>query len=494
MVDAAGTIYIADSGNRVVRAITGTTIRTVAGTGASQFQSESGSSLGMNIDPVGLSVDRDGSLYITDLSNDRIRKMVPAKPALLSISFGDGQSGPPGNTVPVTVKITEASGIPVAGATVNFSVDAGTATLSAPSAQTDSNGSASIQVTFGATQGPVKVSAISAGVKGVTFNLTVLPPAAPVPTIGTGGLAGAGLSVPAVQALSSNGIASLFGKNFGAGATYQKVGPGDLVNGKVPTNFAGICVDVSGTRAPVFGASDTQVNFQAPRLNPGVTVTVKVISACDSANQTTSNGVTAPAQEATPEFFYFIANADGKNPVAATDSLSGAYLAGASLFPGSGFAPAKPGEYVTVYATGFGLTNPAFAAGEFFAGLAPAAGAVRVLLEWSVPAGGERTLRGCNAFQPRAISTESASARRYSRWRPDSGHRSGGDSESPGSVPDSKALVEQPVSAGCWFLRHINGKRNLRHPQYCPTLHNGIASGTRREAAFFRATAKPLPL
>ena len=51
---------------------------------------------------------------------------------------------------------------------------------------------------------------------------------------------------------------------MGAGA-FQKVGSADLVNGKVPTNFRGICVDLSGTRAPVFGASDTQVNFQVPQ-------------------------------------------------------------------------------------------------------------------------------------------------------------------------------------------------------------------------------------
>ena len=57
-----------------------------------------------------------------------------------------------------------------------------------------------------------------------------------------------------------------------------------------------------------------------------------------------------------------------------------ALFAATSLFPGSGFAPAKPGQYVTVYATGFGLTNPAIGAGVFFAGLAPAAGTVRVLL------------------------------------------------------------------------------------------------------------------
>jgi uncharacterized protein (TIGR03437 family) len=226
----------------------------------------------------------------------------------------------------------------------------------------------------------VKVSAISAGLAGVTFNLTALAPAAPTPTIGTGGLTGAGLSIPSVQALSSNGIASIFGSNFGAGTTFKKVGSGDLVNGTVPTNFGGICVDVSGTRAPVFGASDTQVNFQAPLLNPGQTLTVKVISACDAASQVTSNGVTAPAQAASPEFFYFVVNGNGNNPVAATDSVSGAGLASASLFPGSGFAPAKPGQYVTVYATGFGVTDPAIGAGVFYAGLAPAAGTVRVLL------------------------------------------------------------------------------------------------------------------
>ncbi len=379
-VDAAGTVYIADSGNHLLRAVTGTTIRTVAGTGASQSQAESGSSVGVNLDPVGVTAAPDGSIYIADFGNDRIRKMLAAKPALLSISFGDGQSGSPGSSVPLSVKVTETSGVPVAGVTVNFTVVSGSATLSGASALTDPTGVASVKATFGTAPGPVKVSAVSAGLTGVTFNLTAVAPSAPTPTIGTGGLTGAGLSVPSVNALSSNGIASIFGSNFGAGPTFRKVGTADLVGGGVPTNFAGICVEVSGTRAPVFGASDTQINFQAPLLNPGQTVTVKVISSCDTAGQTTSNGVTAPAQAASPEFFYFVVNANGKNPVAATDSVSGSGLAVSSLFPGSGFSPATPGQYVTVYATGFGLTNPSIGAGVFFAGLAPVEGTVRVLL------------------------------------------------------------------------------------------------------------------
>ncbi len=75
-VDAAGTIYIADTGNHTIRAIKGTTISTVAGTNDFHFNVETGSSLGVNIDPVGLAVDRDGSFLMTDFENDRIRRMV----------------------------------------------------------------------------------------------------------------------------------------------------------------------------------------------------------------------------------------------------------------------------------------------------------------------------------------------------------------------------------------------------------------------------------
>ena len=188
----------------------------MAGTGTNQFQAESGSSVGVNLDPVGVSVAPDGSIYIADFANDRIRRMTAAKPALLSISFGDGQSAPSGSSVPLTVKVTEAGGTPVANVTVNFS-DCRLRQRDSQrrsTALTDPTGVASVQTTFGTVPGPVKISAISAGLTGVTFNLTALPPSAPTPTIGMGGLTGAGLSVPSVNALSSNGIASIFGSNL----------------------------------------------------------------------------------------------------------------------------------------------------------------------------------------------------------------------------------------------------------------------------------------
>jgi uncharacterized protein (TIGR03437 family) len=105
-----------------------------------------------------------------------------------------------------------------------------------------------------------------------------------------------------------------------------------------------------------------------------------VISGCGTANSLNSNTVTVSTKSATPEFFYFVQTTTGVNPVAATDSLTGVGIASASLFPGSGFAPAQPGEYVTVYGTGFGATNPAVPAGVFASQGASVTAAVTVTL------------------------------------------------------------------------------------------------------------------
>jgi uncharacterized protein (TIGR03437 family) len=121
------------------------------------------------------------------------------------------------------------------------------------------------------------------------------------------------------------------------------------------------------------------VNFQVPAVTAGTAI-VQVITGCGTANALTSNAVSIATQAATPEFFYFVQSANGINPVAATDAISGIGIAAANLFPGSGFAPAYPNEYVTVYATGFGATNPAVAPGAFPTQLASATGTVTVTL------------------------------------------------------------------------------------------------------------------
>jgi PKD repeat protein len=81
-VDASGDVYIADQDNhrlRVVEAATGI-MRTVAGTGREggfghgRFGGDGGSATNATLwFPTGVSVDASGTLYITDMGNDRIR-------------------------------------------------------------------------------------------------------------------------------------------------------------------------------------------------------------------------------------------------------------------------------------------------------------------------------------------------------------------------------------------------------------------------------------
>jgi uncharacterized protein (TIGR03437 family) len=379
--DAAGNLYIADNGNSVVRRVNASTgvITTIAGNGNMVFNAETGTAIGVSINPLRVALDANGGIYIADQFNDRIRKLAVQVPAIMTISSGNGQSGPPGTSVAIAVKVTDATGIPVGNVVVSFAVSSGTASLSAGTATTGGDGTATIQLTLGATVGALKITASAAGLTSVAFNLTVTQPIVTVPMPTITNVEGAALSVPAVQALSTGGIASAFGTNLGAAAAYVKVGSGDLVNGQVPVNFQGICVNVGGVSAPVFGASATQVNFQVPVVAAS-TANVQVITGCGTSGQLTSNSVSIPVQASAPEFFYFVQNQNGINPVAATDAISGAGIAAANLFPGSGFAPAYPNEYVTIYATGFGATNPAVAPGAFPTQLAGAAGAVTVML------------------------------------------------------------------------------------------------------------------
>jgi uncharacterized protein (TIGR03437 family) len=380
-VDASGNLYIADHGNAVVRRISASTgtITTIAGNGNSVFNAETGTAIGVSLDPTRVALDSTGGIYIADQFNDRIRKLTLQVPAALTITSGNGQSGPPGTSVSIAVKVADATGLPVGNVAVSFTVSAGTASLSAGTATTAGDGTATIQLTLGATVGAVKITASAAGLASVTFNLTVTQPVVTVPTPTITNIAGAALSVPAVQALSTGGIASIFGMNFGGAAGFVKVGAGDLVNGQVPINFQGTCVSVGGVSAPIFGLSNTQVNFQVPVVTAG-SANVQVVTGCGTSTSLTSNSIATTIQAAAPEFFYFVQNINGIDPVAATDSISGAGIAAANLFPGSGFAPAYPNEYVTIYATGFGATNPAVAPGAFPTGLAQVTGTVTVTL------------------------------------------------------------------------------------------------------------------
>jgi uncharacterized protein (TIGR03437 family) len=109
-------------------------------------------------------------------------------------------------------------------------------------------------------------------------------------------------------------------------------------------------------------------------------VEVQVLRYCGEAGELKSNIEKFTAQTTTPEFVYLKNNADGKNPVAAHDSLTYAWTGPAGLLPGVTTTPAKANQYLTVYGVGFGATDPNFDPGQPATGIARVTGTVQVTI------------------------------------------------------------------------------------------------------------------
>jgi uncharacterized protein (TIGR03437 family) len=386
-VDAAGNLYISDTGNSVVRRVTPSgLITTIAGTGVPiPATGDGGVATSAQMSPVRVALDSVGNIYVSDSLNDRIRMLTPktVTAAALTLVSGNNQSGAAGVTLTssLVVKVADSSKNPIPNVIVSFSVTpAGAAVISPSTALTLPDGTASVSVALGTQTGPITVTASVTGLTPVTFSLTATAAISPTaPLISSGGVVSAGLSLPAVTAVSPNAIVSIFGQNFAPAGTSSQVGTGDLVNGKIPTTFAGVCVNFGSVPAPILAVFPAQLNVIVPQIPPGST-SIQVINKCGTAAQETSASVTATAQAAAPEFFYFTHNADGTAPIAALDAVTGAYIGKSGLLAGVTFTPATPGEYLTLFATGFGATNPAINPGDLPPGAAAVTAPVTVTI------------------------------------------------------------------------------------------------------------------
>ncbi len=92
-LDEAGNLYIADYWNHRVRKVTPEgIISTVAGNGTSGFSGDGGTATSAQLDcPSGVSLDVAGNLYVTDSYNHRIRKISPS--GVISTAAGTGVEG-----------------------------------------------------------------------------------------------------------------------------------------------------------------------------------------------------------------------------------------------------------------------------------------------------------------------------------------------------------------------------------------------------------------
>ena len=197
------------------------------------------------------------------------------------------------------------------------------------------------------------------------------------PKISVGGIVGAGLSTPPVQAITANSIFSIFGTDFAPAGTLKGA---ELVSGKLSTNVGGVCVEVAGARAPLFFVSSGQLNVQAPSLSATGQVPVNVITNCGTAAEVRSNVESVTMQAAAPQFFCFVQNPNGKNPIAAINAVSFGLIGASGLIPGVTFTPAKPNDVVALYSTGLGATSPAYQAGELPGGIGSTTNQVTVTI------------------------------------------------------------------------------------------------------------------
>lgn len=110
-VDASGSVYIADTGNSVVRKISNGIITNFAGNGTWGYSGDNGPATSAELNPIGVAVDRRGDLYVADYYNSVIRKV---SKGVITTFAGSGARGRSGDNGPATsAKLSRPTGVAV---------------------------------------------------------------------------------------------------------------------------------------------------------------------------------------------------------------------------------------------------------------------------------------------------------------------------------------------------------------------------------------------
>src|SRR5262249_46462872 len=170
---------------------------------------------------------------------------------------------------------------------------------------------------------------------------------------------------------SQNSWISIAGKGLGVSSSRTWQNSDFQSNRLLPTSLDGASVTVNNKPAFVQFVSPTQVVALTP-----VDASLGPVSVQVSYNGASSDGASATMQQFTPAFFTLNNDSTGAKYIAARHA-DGKLGGPASLFPGAS-TPAKPGEVICLFGTGFGPTSPAIANGQLVTGAPALANAVTV--------------------------------------------------------------------------------------------------------------------
>jgi uncharacterized protein (TIGR03437 family) len=202
-------------------------------------------------------------------------------------------------------------------------------------------------------------SGCAAAVVPVRLAVEEPPPAAdgaPLPRIASGGIVNA---ASFAQGLASGAWQSIFGE--GLSPVSRLWSGADFDGDRFPVALDGVKVTVAGVPAAMNYVSPGQINFQAPSGLPSGWAKLELQTPAGS------DGAYVWVAEEAPGVFMF----DAQRQIAALlPDGTPARKPPQSADPGR---PAKPGDVVAIYATGFGATAPEIPAGRIFSGAAPLA-------------------------------------------------------------------------------------------------------------------------
>ncbi len=316
IADSLGNVYISDQTNNRIRKVSNGTIMTVAGNGSAAFAGDGGPATSASLNaPSGIYADSKGNLFIADDGNYRVR--VVMQNGTIATIAGNGSPGFGGDGGPATLAMIDPHGL-------------------APSL----------------TGGLYFADTTNQRVRLIT------PPSQPAlnpPSI-----------VSAVSASSFGGFAAatsgtwmeIYGSNLASDS--RGWGAADFSSGSAPTILDGTSATVGGQSAFISYISPNQINLQVPsNVSLGLEPLVITTAAGASAPYMVMVNATEPGLLAPSSF-----NIGGNQYAAAFFSDGATYVMPPGVIMGLASNRASPGDVITFYGIGFGPVTPAIAAGQ----------------------------------------------------------------------------------------------------------------------------------